>query len=405
MKKIYIFLASLLVVNVTFSQWVQQNSGTTKNLNSVYFTDLNIGYVVGDSGIILKTSDGGNQWATIPSGTTNDLKSISFPSTTTGYAVGGNGTILKTFDGGATWAVQTSGTNAQLIFVHFPVQDTGYIAGWNCLLKTTNGGSSWIKIDSVWYPESVFFIDANIGYTVGDDSWAGWGNIVRKTVDGGINWTNQTVGFDLLTSLYFIDEMTGYAVGSVIAGAGGSVHKTTDGGITWTSQDIFLSPRSVFFPNADTGYIAGYSIGLDHGAIFKTTDGGITWFDPLSVLLPINLNSTVFFDGLTGYTVGLGGTILKTDNGGITAAHELQQSRSVFELFPNPSSDLLNLEISEPTSCDRVTIINSQGQILQEHIIISINLLQLDISRMSTGIYYIELQNGHSSIVRKFMKQ
>ena len=51
MKKLYVFMFALPVINNTKAQWVSQNSGTTNNLNSVYFTDAVTGYEVGDIGI------------------------------------------------------------------------------------------------------------------------------------------------------------------------------------------------------------------------------------------------------------------------------------------------------------------------------------------------------------------
>jgi photosystem II stability/assembly factor-like uncharacterized protein len=76
--------------------WSPQTSGTTADLNGVYFVDLNNGWVVGDGGTILKTTDGGDTWTTEASGTTNDLRGIFFVGLTQGYAVGANGTILTT---------------------------------------------------------------------------------------------------------------------------------------------------------------------------------------------------------------------------------------------------------------------------------------------------------------------
>ena len=55
------------------------------------------------NGTILKTIDGGTTWTTLSSGTTNDLNSVYFTDANTGYAVGDTGTILKTIDGGTTW--------------------------------------------------------------------------------------------------------------------------------------------------------------------------------------------------------------------------------------------------------------------------------------------------------------
>jgi hypothetical protein len=78
-------------------------AGDGNVLSSVYFTDANTGYVVGESslgGIIYKTINGGTDWISQTSGTGSPLYSIHFPSMDTGYIVGGNGTILKTSNGG-----------------------------------------------------------------------------------------------------------------------------------------------------------------------------------------------------------------------------------------------------------------------------------------------------------------
>lgn len=47
MKKFYIILVALFLVNGAFGHWIPQNSGTVNTLNSVYFTDANTEYVVG----------------------------------------------------------------------------------------------------------------------------------------------------------------------------------------------------------------------------------------------------------------------------------------------------------------------------------------------------------------------
>ena len=39
--------------------WDALSSGTNILLNSIYFTDDNTGYVIGENGIILKTTNGG----------------------------------------------------------------------------------------------------------------------------------------------------------------------------------------------------------------------------------------------------------------------------------------------------------------------------------------------------------
>ena len=96
MKKFYLIAAALFVINGVLAQWVMQNSGTNKKLNSVAFIDSATGYVVGNDGIILKTDNGGVSWSALNSGTSNSLLSVCFPDPYTGFVVGSNGTILKT---------------------------------------------------------------------------------------------------------------------------------------------------------------------------------------------------------------------------------------------------------------------------------------------------------------------
>ena len=75
-NSIALFLTGLYA----FAQWTIQNPLPTINpLNSVYFPDANTGYVVGDHGTILKTTNGGGPAVGInepPLQTNNSLNSL-----------------------------------------------------------------------------------------------------------------------------------------------------------------------------------------------------------------------------------------------------------------------------------------------------------------------------------------
>ncbi|HMN17785.1 MAG TPA: T9SS type A sorting domain-containing protein [Ignavibacteriaceae bacterium] len=66
---------------------------------------------VGNTGKILKTTNGGTNLTTQSSGTTNDLYSVYFVNETTGWAVGWSGKILRSINGGTNWSSQSSGTS------------------------------------------------------------------------------------------------------------------------------------------------------------------------------------------------------------------------------------------------------------------------------------------------------
>ncbi len=121
--------------------WTGQRTPTTETLYSLYFIDSNNGWASGALGVVLKTTDGGANWTVCQTGTTDNLKSITFQSTLLGWTAGTNGTILKTDDGGVTWAMQNSGTSNELNSVCFINNSTGMTAGQNALiLSTTDGG-------------------------------------------------------------------------------------------------------------------------------------------------------------------------------------------------------------------------------------------------------------------------
>jgi photosystem II stability/assembly factor-like uncharacterized protein len=79
---------------------VAQDSGTTKYLYGVSFTDANTGTAVGSYGTILRTTDGGATWVAQGSGTDATLYGVSFANANTGTVVGEDGIILRTTDGG-----------------------------------------------------------------------------------------------------------------------------------------------------------------------------------------------------------------------------------------------------------------------------------------------------------------
>ena len=80
------------------------------NMNSVAFVSDSVGYVVGDDGLLLKSTDAGQNWAIID--TLNeglkatsppDLYDIQFIDSTTGFICGGKGVLYQTSDAGDTW--------------------------------------------------------------------------------------------------------------------------------------------------------------------------------------------------------------------------------------------------------------------------------------------------------------
>ena len=86
-------------------------------LRSVYFIDGANEWAVGEGGVILATTDGGETWTQQTSTITTALNSIIFTSPSTGWAVGGS--ELYTSDGGLHWNTQRGCTISIAYGVHF----------------------------------------------------------------------------------------------------------------------------------------------------------------------------------------------------------------------------------------------------------------------------------------------
>jgi photosystem II stability/assembly factor-like uncharacterized protein len=316
--------------------WFLQCTPTGAYLFAVSFVDADTGTVVGGSGTILRTTDGGATWVEQDSGTTNGLHGVSFTDANIGTAVGQGGIILRTMDGGATWIAQDSRTDHNLQDVSFARGEVGTAVGdaerkWTIdgtgswawvyvptVVWTLDGGATWWSLVSGAGDDDllgVSFTDANTGTAVGRN-----GTILRTT-DGGATWVAQESGAQYgedLFDVWFTDANIGTAVGLY-----GIILRTTDGGATWvrqpgpTPQDFLLG---VSFADSNNGIVVGMYEGgprglVDRGVIFRTKDGGATWVRQESGTTN-GLSGVSFTDANTGTAVGQAGTILRTTDGG-----------------------------------------------------------------------------------------
>src|SRR5229473_1345081 len=145
LKGLRLWLAiGVLPTAASFAQsgWYQQAPYPTGNwLFAVATPDSSTIVAVGERGIIVRSTDGGETWTRQDSGTSNHLNGVSFVNASIGTATGGLGTILRTVDGGETWTTQPSGTSLNLGGVSFVDERTGTVVGARgTILRTIDGG-------------------------------------------------------------------------------------------------------------------------------------------------------------------------------------------------------------------------------------------------------------------------
>ena len=364
---IFSLLSSLIFTTPVIPQegWLQQTSGTTNDLFDVFCIDQNNCWVVGSAGTILKTTNGGTDWISQSSGTINNLYEVFFINQDTGWTVGQNGTILKSTDGGINWVSQISGTNGYLTSVQFTDPDNGWIAGSN-VLKTTDGGLNWIPLGIGGSLNTVFFLDQNTGWLVGDQS-------IYKTTDGGNNWVYQNGGdYLILNSVQFIDQNFGWAGGNypIPPPPPGAILVTTNGGTNWINPNSYngLAFTSIYFTDQHTGWAVALGM-YSPGTIHKTTDGGLNW--NLQYTANYAFTSVFFTNPNIGWVVASNGIILKTINGGVPVeliSFTAEVDNNVVTLFWQTATETNNsgFEILRSTQNDnkgweRVEFVEGKG--------------------------------------------
>jgi photosystem II stability/assembly factor-like uncharacterized protein len=329
------FTISLLQIIYSQQGWYQLTSGTSYNLRSVCFLDINTGYAVGFNGTVLKTTNGGLNWISQPLGTSEDIYDIHFIGQT-GYIVGGTQTIpiiFKTTNGGMSWQSQTVTLTYHLHSVFLTDSENAHaVSDAGKIIRTTNGGTNWtVQTNNPDYNlNKVFFVNANTGFIVGTYRLHIGSGILLRTDNGGNSWS--VLNNNEWRSIYFINSETGYGT------VGGTVRKSTNGGTNWINQTTgSYSLTSIWFANPATGYTAGSS--SNNSVILKTTNSGVNW--NLQAVPSVNVLNTLFFmDASTGYAAGNSGTILKTTNGGVTAlmplSNEIPEEYKLYQNYPNP---------------------------------------------------------------------
>lgn len=297
--------------------WISVTSGVTVTLTKVAMRDDGIGIIVGVTGEILRTSDYGITWVNLSDRiTSNFLTSINFTDNNIGSAVGDAATILRTTDGGNTWFQQTpptgAGQNDHFHAVSLADPMFGNAAGvFGLLSRTSDGGNMW-EWQSVKSHDTTFYYDIYAMDLLNPDTGliVGQLGLIAKLTDRNDNvWNkiNHGATYQALWGVDYVNSTVAFAVG-----AQGTILKSTSGGSSWFIQNsnTINTLWGVHFTSSDIGTIVGSA-----GTILRTTNGGIQWVQQTSGTIA-NLYGVRFFNKDCGFAIGSGGTILWTSDGG-----------------------------------------------------------------------------------------
>jgi PKD repeat protein len=80
-------------------------------------------------------------------------------------------------------------------------------------------------------------------------------------------------------------------------------------------------------------------------------------------------------------------------------------SIDTFKVYPNPTTDVLNIKVVENNLPDTIEIYNMLGQIITSKSITSGNDLNHDVSTLNNGVYFVKVKKKSQSISIPFVKK
>lgn len=290
--------------------------------------------------------------------------------------------VLRTYDGGSTW----------YNVLHESLPPSGYFPstfkGWVIsnayeLIRTTDGGKSWMRYNTPFNSGYIQFLDDNTGYVLQITGAAmnKQSVILYKTTDGGATWTlnynndptTPGAGNSLPLSghkngITFSNSTTGWVGGGIPINGLIYLYKTTDSGITWTQQPLTVP----------TGY---------QNASITTT--APKFFGPNDGILPVWMTLDVGMRDLFLYTTHDGGNTWIPSSGFVRSAEQTD----IISMSNTISWDWANIfHITSNTG--------STWNIVTPNINFGDEFRELDFISPAVGWVRLQLADGHSALYR-----
>jgi len=352
---------SLFIAVSIYSQsnnvWLRVPTPVGATLHRCIFIDTLNGWAGGDSGVIIRTTNGGNSWSIQYFNPVLQVTDLQFINQNTGYGIANDfntarTTILSTTNSGLNWnSTQFFDSSVALTSVYYMNSSTGFVAGYiGSFYKTTNGGTSWTKCNTIQngfasYPvlKLTFY---NSQYGLGCGGRFDFAGVIWSTTDGGLNWSVKDTTAEPQFDIKFYNYPDAYACGGDLE-FGGTVSKSLNAGATWKDSTLgfFGTSMALAFRNASECWVPmGFA-----GTWMHSIDSTRTWS-----IVPATDSSGVydalFVNENRGWACGQYGSIYKFVS--LIGIKKIQTNIPVnyylYQNYPNPFNPATRIRFNIP---------------------------------------------------------
>ena len=294
------------------------------------------------------------------------------------YAVGEQGVFMKSTDGGDSWLINSqagvtdpsfsSGATLRLYTGWFFDANTGYVAGQSVsddggiIRRTTDGGETFSDVylglgSGLARVSDIYFINSTTGFLCGNNTVK-----AMKTTDAGLSWTQEpnmpSSSYDY--SCVYAKDANNIFLATASQGVNRRIVRTTNGGATWLEDDLpgstIVDFKDIVFQNSNTGFISGNSVSGNAAYVGYTTNGGNNW---IQTVFP-NPNRGIYtlqVIGSTVYACGSDYSYYYSSNLGVT------WDSVQFNDFSNPNQPFTFIVYSFNINGSDVIVVGANGKV------------------------------------------
>jgi len=226
----------IVSVKLTDSTVMVEREKYRSDLYDIYFrAGGSAGFAVGSNGKILKTHDYGQNWDSLTYDLDIRFTHLAFSDSLNGYLVGAgygknttdSGVVLKTTDGGETWVLEGT-MGRKMKYVDISPQNIIMLVGYGMIFTSSDNGLNWdtAALKTGKLPMAGAIRDNN-GIIVGSSG------LLALSSDRGRSWEMSEILSDTASffDVLMLDSKRAYIVGS-----GGEILYTDDAGRNWIPE-------------------------------------------------------------------------------------------------------------------------------------------------------------------------
>ncbi len=325
---------------------------------------------------------------------------IDKDSNLTMYGTIYNGIMYRTTNGGITVTGLPSPDNKSgnwvTPFEQDPIVSNTIYSGFDQVYKSTNSGNSWVAISQTFGGN---LNELKIAPSNNNVMYASRGSSLYRTTNGGLtNWTALS-GFSGNINAIAIHPTNPNKVAIATTGAQ-KVYVSDNSGVSWTPYLHNLPDFSALALAWEDNGEDGLYLGMNYGAYY--IDNTFSEWQPFSNNLPnVEIREFEFNtadDKLYAATYGRG--VWRTGNYASTLSTQDFELEGI-QVYPNPASNVINISWKNSGDVD-VRLFDALGKLVYADKKQNINSsYSIDVSHLSSGLYFVRINNRDGVITKK----